>query len=568
MMAAVEQDKNDVTITPETDATVGGANALPILTASFVINLLSITTPIAALLIYDRVLPNSTVPTLGVLLFGVCVIIIIDALLRISRVFIITRVGARIDYKNRNQLVKRFLSRRYPNFHGMPVGILTATLASVNTLRELKLLKLQAFVDIPFGVSFIVLIALIGGWLALIPASACLLFALIALWIARGISKEAIAFNKVENAKQKYVGTVFTSFRAIKSMASEIPLIDKFVGVQEARSAVLRQQIFSSMLTRDVFITFSQVLIGAVVVSGALAVLNGEFTFGGLAACTLLAGRALEPMQTGYQLLIQSRMRKVIDGQLSALSASEYKHEIIDDFAGENKWVKAPSVEFKDISIAGYNPAYPVFDKLNLQCPAGKITVIQSGKSGGKSRLANVLLGLVNYQGEVFFDETRVDEHNINAFRRQICFLPRVPDLPSGTIIDVLSDGEEGDYADIRYLSHLVGLDEIVKRLPEGYETRVGLENQELPLGFQQLIAIVRGIAKKHKVLVLDDTTFALDATSEMRLSKLLKLMKGTSTVVIFSDRPTLHGLADHIYNIEAGQIKSLSPNEEGAHHE
>lgn len=540
-------------------AKIGAATAVPVLMASLLINLLTIATPMAALLIYDRVLPNGTTPTLGILLAGVVVIVLVDALLRIARVSILTRAGARVDHINRDRVIGAFLTRRFPEPNGVALGTLTSTLAAVNTLREQQLLRLQALIDVPFGLAFILLIAAIGGWLALIPASACALLVVLAYCVSRLNERMARAHVAAEDKKQRFTGRVFSNFRAVKAIAAELPLVNKFVHLQQIRSSIVRDQMFASLLSRDLFVTFSQIIIAAVVIAGTLAVLDGRFTLGGLAACTLLAGRALEPIQTGYQILVHGRTSNVIRKQIEELSAPGEIHEHLGGEDCVEAWVRPPSVEIKDLTVVAPKSGKSLLQNISASIEGGSIVTISGDRGSGKTTLARTLIGLVPETGSVLFGSTRLDWHTAGALRRRITYFPRVPDLPSGSIIDVLSDGDDGDFADIRYLSHLIGLDEATKRLPEGYETRVGPDSLELPTGVRQQIAIVRGIAKQHKVMIFDDTTFSLDATTEMRLAQILKLMRGAATVIFFTDRPVIQALADQRFEIAENRLNIMA---------
>ncbi|QIE56691.1 ATP-binding cassette domain-containing protein [Pikeienuella piscinae] len=536
----------------------GVSARLAVLSASVMINMLAIAIPLAALLIYDRVLPNGVIPTLTVLAIGVVVVIMIDATLRLARNAIVTRIGAREDHFRRCEIVGRLLRQRSAPAGGLSAAQLSAALAATSTLREYRHLKIQAIVDIPFGLAFLVLLAAIGGPLALIPASACLLFALLTYIMAFRSERVARDLQHDEQEKRGLADQVFGNLHLVNTLAAEIPLIDRFVKLQLRRSGAMRTSGFRAMLTRDIHAVFPQVLVGSVVVAGALAVFNGDLTLGGLAACTLLAGRAMEPLQTGFQLLSQSRLHRVAKAEIANQTDETEPLETIADGAREPLWETAPEIRIRRLSVTPDAGLEPQLRNLDLQIEPGEVVAISADRGQGKTVLARALLGLVEVSGSISIGGVLVERTTADLLRRNITYVSRTPELRSGSLVDVLTDGDEEAYADVRYLSHLLGLDDAVKRLPAGYDTVINSEATTLPAGTRQQMAIVRGLARNNKVIILNEATFALDAGAEMRLAQLLRMLKGEATMILLTDRPALRALADRQLKLVDGGLEPL----------
>jgi ATP-binding cassette, subfamily C, bacterial LapB len=523
--------------------------------ASILINILAIAVPVTTLLIYDRVLPNGVIPTLGVLILGVIIIIGIDTVLRMARVAVFNRASARDDHLQRDRIVADvFAAPPLPG--GLPLSQLTSALAAVNSVREYRLLRLQAIIDIPFGLAFLVLLAAIGGWLALIPAVACLGFAVVIFLIAMLTERTLGALHHNEQREYQYAGRILGNLGLLKTLTAEIPAVDQFVHLQGERSGALRQQAYVTMLTRDLNVMFSQLLIGCVVVVSALLVLQGNLTFGGLAACTLLAGRALEPMQTGFQLLGQYRTHRVAKAEIANLVDRRQPGDTVAPIGAAPLWDVAPEIELQDVSVVPADKqGSALLSDVNLHVGAGEFVAITADRGFGKTILARALLGLVQTTGTTRIGGYFLDRTTADLIRRNVTYLGREPDLPAGRIMDVLTDGDEMSYWEIRNLSQLLGLDEAIKRLPNGYDTVITLDTQDMPTGVLQQLAIVRGLAKKHKLIVFDDATFALDAATEMRLAKLMEMLKREVTAVLLTDRPAFRHLADWQFTLTGGHL-------------
>jgi ATP-binding cassette, subfamily C, bacterial LapB len=522
--------------------------------ASALINVLSLAVPVATLLIYDRVLPNGVIPTLGVLILGVVVIIGIDTVLRMARVAVFNRVSAREDHVERDRIIAEVLAGR-PRPEGLPLAQLTSALAAINPVREYGLVRMQAVVDIPFGLAFLVLLAVIGGWLALIPALAFFGFAGLVYLVATASEQRLGALQDQEQNQYQYVGRVLSNLRPIKTLAAEIPAIDRFVQLQSRRSSALRKQAFIGGMSRDLNVMFSQLLIGSVVVVSALLVLQGNLTFGGLAACTLLAGRALEPMQTGFQLLTQYRTHRVAEEEIADLIEQRHSGEMVAPLNAAPAWGSPPDIVIKDLTVASPYKREPVLSHINLHIGAGEYVAISADRGFGKTNFARALLGLVETTGSVRIGGLPVVGATADLVRRNVTYLGRDPNLPAGRIMDVLTDGDEMSIWEIRHLSQLLGLDDAIKRLPNGYDTIISLDSPELPTGVQQQLAIVRGLAKKHKLIMFDDATYALDAGTEMRLAKIMEMLKREVTAVMLTDRRAFHQFADRSLTLTGGQL-------------
>ncbi len=525
-----------------------------VLISSLMINVFSISTPIAVLLIYDRVLPNGTGSTLFVLLLSAGVIVLVDAALRLARATILSRAGTRFDHTQREQLVRRYLMRGRTASR-VSHAELAESLSANSSIREYRFLLLQSVVDIPFGLAFLVLIAFIGGWLVLIPALVCLSFAAALVFFANSGQAASLTHRRSEIAQAEFASSAFENLRAIKAIAAEVPVVYRFVTGQVASSGHLRRQVLNSLMTRDINAFFSQALIGSVVVASALAVIEGNITLGGLAACTLLAGRALEPLQTGLQLITQ---RPAFDLARELIAMIAGKREATEQLAPPHAaplWSVPPRIEVRHLYTGQDGGLVRPIEDLDLDIEPGQFVVVSGDRGTGKSALVRALLRLTPAQGTIRFGDIEITDETADRVRRNVTYIPREPAPPNGRLIDILTDGDENAYADVRYLSHLIGLDEAVKRLPDGYHTEIQRERQNLPRGLLQLAVIVRGLARKQKVMIIDEANFSLDAGSEQRFIQLMGMLKGEATILFISDRPAVKAMADRTLVLSNGRI-------------
>ena len=520
-----------------------------VLTASLCINLLAIAAPLTALLIYDRVLLNESRATLAILGGGVIVVILVEAALRLIRAAIISRASAHADFVARNDVISWTLRRPSGAAGPRSLAEMRGRLTSVGRLRELRYARLIAIVDLPFGLAFLVLVGLIGGWSVVLPAGVCVGFVLAMALIAASNGRAIRALQDHENTRWLFVETVARGFHGIAAIATQAPLIDRFVRMQLARAGSQERQTFIDLLSRDVLVVFSQLLIGSVIVAGALAVLAGNLSFGGLAACTLLAGRALEPLQGCVGLLALERRAAVAREDLVGMQGAAPSMVPV-------RWSHPPAIRFDGAGIAGPTGSLPLLSVPDLSIAPGEIVAISGDRGTGKTTLGLALLGLSPVSGTLAVGGIDVSGPDARSIRAQASYLPRTPQLPGGRLLDILTGGSEELYADVRYLAHLIGLDEAIKRLPSGYDTMLrGDVAGELSDGVRQQVAICRSLARKAKLIVADDTTCTLDAATEIRFANVVKMLAGEATVVLLTDRPSLHRIASRRFELANGVL-------------
>ncbi|OSQ49364.1 ATP-binding cassette domain-containing protein [Thalassospira alkalitolerans] len=536
------------------------AEAGAIITSSVMINLLALALPLGILMIYDRIIPNKSFPTLAVLIFGISVIVGIDLVLRLVRLSLESRVTARLDHVARTRYIEALLSQRHPTRTNMSLNDLLGKLAQSLPRRERKLLMIKSVADIPFAFAFLCVIGLITGELVLLPIGICLIFGFWSFLLAVQHRRASERLRSGNTDKQDFVDRTFDSLAQIKTLAVETPILHRLSRLYERQAFRFRKQKQYSMTIGNVYSLFSQLMIGSVVVAGSFAVLEGNLSHGGLAAFTLLAGRALEPMRSVYEIIVGGSSAGDRAKRKALLNAANNQFDVLTG-AGEKRLFKKPPAITASCTVQSEETG--VVLAVNLSVASGETVAIRSNTSSGKSVLAYSLLGLVPYKGTVKFDQTLLDASNAEAIRNEITLLGRLPQLPRGQMMNVLSCGQEDRYADVRYLCHLIGLDVPVKRLPDGYSTVLGDDPTKLPNGLLQQIAIVRGLAANNKVIIVDDATLSLDASSELRFAKVLKMLRKTATIIILTDRPSLTSICDRQLVLEDKQLIDAQPAKE-----
>ena len=203
-------------------------------------------------------------------------------------------------------------------------------------------------------------------------------------------------------------------------------------------------------------------------------------------------------------------------------------------------------------------PGAPALRGLDLEIPAGRMTVIAGSSGAGKSTLAEILLGLLGPSGEVLVDGVPLTAANRRRWRRFVAYVPQDPFLFHDTIrINLQIAQPSASDADLWRALRLVAAD-FAATLPLGLDTVVGDRGGRLSGGERQRIALARAMVRTPALLLLDEATNQLDADAERRIVATLRTLRGRTTVVAVAHRPALMEAADRIVMLESGRVAAV----------
>ena len=203
-------------------------------------------------------------------------------------------------------------------------------------------------------------------------------------------------------------------------------------------------------------------------------------------------------------------------------------------------------------------PGVPALRGLDLEIPAGAMTIIAGSSGAGKSTLAEILLGLLGPSGEVLVDGVPLTAANRRRWRRSVAYVPQDPFLFHDTIrANLLMAQPQASDADLRQALRLAAAD-FATTPPLGLDTMVGDRGGRLSGGERQRIALARALVRKPALLVLDEATSQLDMDAEGRIVAALRALQGRTTVVAIAHRPALMEAADRIVLLESGRVAAV----------
>ena len=244
--------------------------------------------------------------------------------------------------------------------------------------------------------------------------------------------------------------------------------------------------------------------------------------------------------------------------QLSRLQSEPQYPHLQNPFAE----VKTVAITVKDLCFSYRDE--PVLNGINLNIKAGEKIALVGASGGGKSTLAQTLIGLYPPNtGMIYFDKVPLDEIGLDVVREHVATVLQHPALLNASIRDNLSFGRECSDDQLWAALDLAQLHSTVTEMADGLDTVVGRQGVRLSGGQRQRLAIARMIVSNPSVVILDEATSALDTETEFKLHQALEKFLAGRTTIIIAHRLSAVKQADHVYVFEQGQICEQGSHEQ-----
>ena len=397
-----------------------------------------------------------------------------------------------------------------------------------------------------------------------------LMLAAIVFLIARGMPRFAKMQTKLD-ALNSTVQENITNVRVVKSFTREEHETEKFekanAEMKEAGMSAMKNMIFM----QPVQTLFMYITTGLVIWFGSQLVISNfdagitTFGVGDLSAFINYVSQILfSLMMVTMMLMFSSR------ALASAKRIKEVIYEDIDikDLDGadpENK-IENGSIEFRGVTYRYYkHSAEPVLDKIDLRIEAGSTVGIIGSTGCGKTTLVSLIPRLYDTdEGEVLVDGKNVKEYTLYNLREGVGMVLQKNVLFSGTIEENLRWGDsDATDEEIYAAAESAQADKFVRNFTNGYQTELGQGGVNVSGGQKQRLCIARALLKKPKIIILDDSTSAVDTATEAQIRKAFREELASSTKIIIAQRISSVKDADMIVVMDDGRITGVGTHEE-----
>ncbi len=505
------------------------------LTLSAVAAIAGLVVPLISRYALDVSIPDGNVPQIIFLGALMLASIFISVLLSAKRSRIMTKVGQDIVYDIRKDLFEHLQKLPFEYYDTRPHGkILVRVINYINSISDLMSDGIIKFILEIFNLIFIMIFMFFVSWqLALVVICGLPVFAVVMLMIK---NKQRKAWQQVSNKSsnlnayihESIVGTKVTQMFTREEVNAEI--FDKLQN--NYRKSWMRAVTFSNLVWPTVD-NISIWVSGAIYITGLLVFGMGTVSLGNIVAMCSYASRFWQPLLN---------LSNLMNTFINAVSYLERIFETMDEpvtvcdreDAKEMPEIKG-EVSFNNVTFA-YETGPNILENLSFTAKAGESIALVGPTGAGKTTIVSLLSRFYNLSGgEIDIDGTDISSVTLYSLRSQMGIMLQDSFIFSGTIMDNIKYGKlDATDEEAMEAAKIVGVDEFISTLPDGYYTEVNERGSGLSQGQKQLISFARTILADPKILVLDEATSSIDAKTERYLQRGIDhLLKGRTSFII-----------------------------------
>ena len=547
------EDQKPDPLTPENYA----IKPASLLLSTLSINILSLALPVLTLQVYDRILPNPGSSTMPVLVTGLCIAVMLEAILRLCRAYVIGRSGASYEHLMSCAAMKKILNADFSKLGTQSVGEYLQSMSAIGKLRDFyNGYALTTYAELLFVPIFFGLIWYIAGPLVLVPLVILGLFVAMSLVKGKGLKEALLDREHGDEKRFNFLIESLTGIHTLKALAAEKFFERRYEKLEDVST---RQNFVVTQKTADIFnvsTIFSHLMIACVITAGAVMVFAGQITTGVLIATLLLSGRMMQPVQKALSLWARYQDYSLARTRVEAIFETP-QHIVSPSATSDNSYAKG-TLDLNHVRFRFRDEGPWLLDSLNLSLKKNEIILIRGEHGCGKTTLLSLMAGLHRTQeGGVVLDGRAIEEYTPENLCRHVGLIRTQAMIFRGTIRDNITCFGQTEEAVAREISALLNVDRDVAKLPSGFDTMLnGNSTDSVPAGLQHRIAMARVLAAKPKIILFDNADRTLDKEGYATIYSLFARLKGKVSMVLVSDDKNLCALADRTLVLREGRLQ------------
>ncbi len=526
-------------------------------TFSAIVNLLALVPSIYMLQVYDRVLSSRNEITLLMLTLLMLGAFMFSSALELIRSFVLVRVGAQFDMKLNRRLYTAAFEQNL-KLAGTNAG---QALNDLTTLRQfLTGNALFAFFDAPWFPVYLIVIFFFEPWLGLFALCGVVVLVILAIVNERVTYEPLKEANTMSIASSTLATNNLRNAEVIESMGMLPNLMARWFKTH-GRFLSLQAQASQKAGTITAVTKFFQMALSSSVLGlGALLVLDNKITAGMMIAASILLGRTLAPVQ---QLI------GVWKSWSSTRSAFDRLSLLLEKNPAREAGMALPKPQ-GILSVEGVHAApptarNPVVKGVSFAIQPGDVLGVIGPSGSGKSTLARLLVGVwPTMMGKVRLDGADIYAWNKDQLGPHLGYLPQDIELFSGTVAENIARFGEIDSEKVVTAAKHAGVHDMILRLPEGYDTKLGDGGAGLSGGQKQRLGLARALYGDPALIVLDEPNSNLDDQGELALvNAVLDLRQRGKTIVLITHRPSALGITTKLLVMNEGSVQLFGPTKD-----
>ncbi|GGB33358.1 ABC transporter [Roseibium aquae] len=538
---------------------------MAILAVGFLANLLALALPLFVMNVYDKAIGARSPMVLLTLLAGIGVILIVEGMVKKTKARLQAYFGSRLDSVISTTTFRHFLHLPLQMTAAAPIGAQITRLKQFDGVRDVFHGNLaNALIDLPFSALFILVLALIGGPLALLPAGLLLVYVVAAFTMIPRMKRAINIAGEAKSRLQNITVETLMKHKAIRDLSADDIWLEK----HNTLSADFAKKNLKTKQLSHVMQTLSQMMMTicgvGVLGFGAVMAMNGNLSQGGLIAVMALSWRSLNPMHQAFMSLTQLGQAQQTVERINGLLKLDMERQpgklpsLYRQFRG--------TLRFSNVVLRYPGRQEPSLRNFSLQIEQGSVVAVTGPSGCGKTSLIRAILGLYRPQmGAILVDDQDIRQLDPGEWRNAIGYAPEQFDFFYGTIAQNLRMADpQADDSELMKIFEEFGLHHYSDFLPQGIDTRLtGQLLSRIPDNVQQRILLARAFIRPAPIYVLDDPAGNLDFDGDKLLMNKIDAVRGASTVIMTTYRPSHMRMADHVVAMKNGMVAVSGKPEE-----
>ena len=494
--------------------------------------------PYISRIIIDEAIPNhdlNLVIRVGIIVISIAIASVFSTIFNnICAQYIATSVASDI----RIEMFEKIQELSLSNVDKVTTGkLITVVTNDINQIQQIIVFSFRGIIRAPITLIGSLVMAYITNqnlFLTVIIGVVSLTIALVFVFKTAAPLFSKIQ-NRVDDLNTKLSETIGGA-REVKAFVNEVSEEEKFNDVNEKyyKANLVANRVI--VLVNPLVLLVSNILIGLVLYIASKLIMGGQ---------SQLTGTVMTYVSYIQQIINSLMLISTISISISRAIVSSERYQMIMDVkvdvenSTEESRVIEGNIRFENVNFAyteddGTSEGITL-NNINLDIKAGEMIGVIGSTGSGKSSLISLIPRLYDVtDGTLYIDDINIKGYNLKDLRNQISLVTQEAIIFSGTILDNIKQGNEMATIDeVNEAAALACALEFIDSMPEKYNTRITQGGTSLSGGQRQRISIARGLVRKPKVLILDDSTSAVDAKTEKKIKQNLRTITGTTKIIV-----------------------------------
>lgn len=532
---------------------------------SALINVLMLTGSVYMLQVYDRVLGSGSLSTLQGLFLIVTLAYVFYGLYEFLRARVLSRAAVRLNNGLSAAAFRAWLTAGLGGQSaGQGAGQAGGGRADALPLRDLEILRgfvgspmMGTLFDLPWVPFYLLVLYVVHPMLGLLTLAGMAVVVVVAVlngYLTQSSNEAALGR---EFHARRFADAGQHNAETVVAMGMTDEVVKRWHLLQDASLAVAQKAGDTTEATSAFSKSFRMFLQSAMLTLGAFLVLGHEMSAGMIVAASVISGRALAPIDQLIGQWKQIGRARAAHLRLRAFFAtSDAPAEALGLPRPTGKVVATDLVRFVPNAEPGRERRRQI-DRVSFALEPGMGLGVIGDSASGKSTLARLLVGVCRADaGELRFDGATREQWGAEL-ARHIGYLPQTVTMLPGTVRDNIRRFQADSLAkDVIDAARMAGVHDMILRLPQGYDTMLGMPDQPLSGGQLQRLGLARAVFGTPPIVVLDEPNSALDEAGEMALREAIRALKAAgSAVVLMTHRRAILDEMDKVLMLRQGAV-------------